>query len=138
MAALNKERNTLESIGHIRAYPVKATAKCYAGSIGVLSAGYMQPAAVATGLLVVGRIEDSCDNTLGIDGDVIGTAREGVFAWDNSTSADLITQAEVGKDCYLIDDHTVAKTDGTGTRSRAGKVVAVDGKGVWVKMGLGV
>lgn len=137
MPALSNERNTPESIGHIRAYPVKASAKCYAGGIGVLSAGYLQPAAVATGLIVVGRIETTYDNTTGADGAVIGTAREGVFAWDNSTSTDLITQAEVGKDCYLVDDHTVAKTDGTGTRSRAGKVIAIDGAGVWVKMGLG-
>ena len=32
----------------------------------------------------------------------------------------------------MVDDQTVAKTDGTGTRSAAGVVVNVDALGVWV------
>jgi hypothetical protein len=41
--------------------------------------------------------------------------------------------ADVGKQCYLVDDQTVAKTDGTNTRSPAGFVRDVDADGVWVE-----
>ena len=34
---------------------------------------------------------------------------------------------------YIVDDETVAKTDGTATRSAAGKVVGLDSDGVWVE-----
>ena len=55
-----------------------------------------------------------------------------------NTGADLITQANVGSDCYIVDNQTVAATSGTGTRSRAGKVYAIDPSGtVWVQVGLG-
>ena len=47
-------------------------------------------------------------------------------------SADAITLADVGSDCYIVDDQTVAKTNGTNTRSVAGKVFDVDADGVWV------
>ena len=39
--------------------------------------------------------------------------------------------------CYVVDDETVAKTNGTNTRSRAGVVVDVDAQGVWVTTGPG-
>jgi hypothetical protein len=61
-----------------------------------------------------------------------------VFRWENSANADLITQAEVGTDCYIVDDQTVAKTSATNTRSKAGRVVSVDDAGVWVATGLAV
>lgn len=46
-------------------------------------------------------------------------------------------EANVGTDCYILDDQTVSKTNQAGTLSRAGKVVAVDTLGVWVRIGLG-
>ena len=39
---------------------------------------------------------------------------------------------DIGKDCFIVDDQTVAKTNGANTRSRAGKVFDVDADGVWV------
>jgi len=44
----------------------------------------------------------------------------------------LIAITEIGTDCYIVDDNTVAKTNGTSTRSRAGKVVDVNANGVFV------
>ena len=44
-----------------------------------------------------------------------------------------MTQADLGKSCYIVDDQTVAKTSGGATRSLAGKVVGVDVDGVWVE-----
>ncbi|MFB0515162.1 MAG: hypothetical protein ACETWG_00985, partial [Candidatus Neomarinimicrobiota bacterium] len=38
---------------------------------------------------------------------------------------------------YIVDDQTVAKTDGTGTRSPAGFIEDVDSNGVWVLVGFG-
>jgi hypothetical protein len=40
----------------------------------------------------------------------------------------------IGNDCYIVDDQTVAKTNGTATRSIAGKIRAVDAQGVWVEI----
>jgi hypothetical protein len=57
----------------------------------------------------------------------------GIFLYDNSASADLLTQADIGSDVYGVDDHTVAKTSGSNTRSIVGKVFDVDALGVWVK-----
>ena len=50
-------------------------------------------------------------------------------------AADAIVRADVGADCYIVDDQTVAKTNGSNTRSVAGKIIAVDADGVWVKIG---
>lgn len=50
----------------------------------------------------------------------------------------LVAQADVGADCYVVDDQTVARTSATNTRSRAGIVVAVEPDGVWVQIGLGL
>ena len=51
----------------------------------------------------------------------------------NSAAADQITAADIGNDCYGVDDQTVAKTNGANTRSVAGKIYDVDAQGVWVK-----
>ena len=61
--------------------------------------------------------------------------KRGTFKYGNSSAGDLIAQADVGADCYIVDDQTVAKTNGSSTRSVAGKIIAVDADGVWVKIG---
>ena len=45
----------------------------------------------------------------------------------------MFIQADVGKTCFILDDATVAKTNGTNTRSECGVVVQVDTAGVWVE-----
>jgi hypothetical protein len=57
---------------------------------------------------------------------------KGIFHFANSADTDEITTADIGSNCYIVDDQTVAKTDGTGTRSIAGEVFDVDAQGVWV------
>jgi hypothetical protein len=53
----------------------------------------------------------------------------------NSASTDTITQTEVGSNCYIVDDQTVAKTSNSSARSIAGRVFKVDTvKGVLVKL----
>lgn len=116
-------------------FPVKANAVIYQGAMVALQAGYLVPASAATGLLVLGRAEDSYDNTGGIDGALIGVVLNNfIFNWDNNTSTDALTQADVGLDCYAVDDHTVGKS--SSGRSKAGKVVKIEGNQVWVAQGL--
>lgn len=132
--ALTNDRNTPERDGTLRAFPVKAGAHIYAGALVVLDAGKARPAATALGLVAVGRAESEVNNSAGQDGDETVTVKRGTFRFANSAAADAITLAQVGSTCYIVDDETVAKTDGTGTRSAAGTVVDVDAAGVWVRI----
>ncbi|UOA07783.1 hypothetical protein [Methylobacter sp. S3L5C] len=138
MTALVVERNTKQRTGDIGEFPVKAAVKCLQGGLAVLSGGYAAPATTATGLIAIGRFEDTADNSAGGAGAIKARVGRGTFLFGNSASTDLIAQADVSSDCYLVDDQTVAKTSGTSTRSRAGKIVAVESAGVWVLLGLGV
>lgn len=138
MTALTASRNTPEREGNAEEYPVKASTICYQGGIAVLSAGYAAPATAATGLIAIGRFETDADNLAGSAGAITAKVRRGKFRFANSASTDLIAQADVGADCYLVDDQTVSKTNGSSTRSRAGKICAVDSQGVWVQLGLGL
>jgi hypothetical protein len=137
MAALIKDRNTPSRAGDKLSLPVATSVLIFAGSIVMLNAtGYATPGATATGQVAAGRAAEQVDNSAGLDGAVNVDVEPGVFQFANSAAADAITIAEVGDTCYIVDDQTVAKTDGTGTRSAAGKVVGVDSDGVWVRMGL--
>lgn len=136
MAALTAARNTKERAGEVLDFPVAANTTIHAGSLVALSAGYAAPGATATGRIAVGRAEESA--TAVAAGSVLARVKTGTFKFGNSAAGDAIAQADAGADCYIVDDQTVAKTDGTGTRSRAGKIVAVDSDGVWVLIGLGL
>lgn len=135
MAALTKGRNTPERSGDARSLPVNGGSKIYPGALVAIDAsGYALPFAVATTLKSAGRAEELADNTAGAHGDINVRVRAGIFRFANSAAADLITRADIGSDCYGVDDQTVAKTSGTNTRSIAGKVFDVDDQGVWVKI----
>jgi len=138
MTALTQHRNTPQRAGDVLAFPVKAGAKCFQGGLAVLAAGLAAAGSVATGLVAIGRFEETVDNTAGLDGALVAPVRAGIFKFANSAAGDLIAQADVGADCYIVDDQTVAKTHAVNTRSRAGKVVAVEADGVWVQIGLGL
>ena len=114
--------------------PVAANAVIDAGKIVVGNAtGYAAKGSTATGLTYLGRAEEAVDNTGGADGDIsILVRRKKAFKWKNS-GTDAVDQASMGKTCYIEDDETVAKTDGTSTRSVAGKVVGIETDGVWVE-----
>lgn len=137
MAALTQDRNTAKRAGDTAAYDVAAAVVCRAGGIAVLDAsGNVKPGVTATGLVCVGMFPAEVDNSAGAAADVKADVEFGVFRFANSAAGDAITKAEIGDTCYIVDDQTVAKTDGTGTRSAAGKIVDVDTSGVWVRMGL--
>lgn len=135
MTALTTERNTRARIGDLRAEPVAAAIKIFGGSMVMRNAaGYLTKGATATNCVGVGRAEETVDNSAGAAGAASVEYRLGTYLFANSAAGDLITIAEIGKVCYIVDDQTVAKTDGTATRSRAGIVDGIDASGgVWVR-----
>lgn len=133
MTALTQDRNTLRRDGVQTEPPVAAGACIYGGSlVAINAAGFAVPGSTATGLIGAGVAEQRADNTGGSAGAIRVRLNRLPHCFGNSDSADAITLADVGSDCYIVDDQTVAKTNGSGTRSRAGRVFDVDGEGVWV------
>jgi hypothetical protein len=132
--ALTADRNTTMMSGELIPVPVAANVKIYAGALVAANAtGYATPGATATTLTYLGRAEEMIDNTGGADGaKSVLVRRKRAFKFKNS-GTDAVTQAELGKVCYIVDDETVAKTNGTSTRSAAGTVVGVESDGVWVE-----
>lgn len=116
--------------------PVKASTLIYAGALVCIEAGYAVPGSLATGLIAVGRAESKVDNSAGASGDLSVQVRPGVFRYANSAGADAIAQDDLGKDCYVVDDQTVALTSASATRSLAGRIVGVDSVGVHVLLGM--
>lgn len=133
---LSAARNTQERAGGVLDFPVAANTTCWQGGLAVLNAGYVAPGSAAVGLVAVGRFEETASAVSAGDANV--RVKPGTFKFANSAAGDAIAQADVGAACYIVDDQTVAKTDGAGARSRAGLIVAVDADGVWVQIGLGL
>lgn len=134
MTALTKDRDTQrKSDPTLLSFPVKAATTIFAGSLVVNDAGVAAPGRTAATLKALGRAEANVVNA-GAAGDLNIAVRRGVFRFANSAAGDLIALTEVGANCYIVDDQTVAKTDGTGTRSIAGIVRDVDASGVWVEI----
>lgn len=134
MTATTLDRNTRGRRGRDRAFGLAAGAVIPAGVIACLDAsGNLVNGATSTTLKCVGAAKARYDNTGGAAGAVKGETENGVWGpFANSTSTDQIGLADVGNDCYIVDNQTVAKTNGGATRSVAGKVYDVDAEGVWV------
>ena len=134
MAALAQDRNTPEIQGHLFRFPVAAGVTIYAGAIVVLNtSGFAEPGSAATGKVCVGRAEARAVGGAA-DGEAFVTVRRGVFAYGNAGGGDAIGHANINAPCYLVDDQTVALTNGTGTRSFCGTVMDVTDRGVWVRI----
>jgi len=124
--------------GHQSTYqPIAASQTIYNGTIALTASGYAKSAAsvastdtcwgLFNGLLdgtpttsspiVTGTTNGS--HTIGID--------TGTFWLTPGSSGDALTQADVGATVYVIDEVTVGKTDGGGSRPVAG-VLAEIGK----------
>jgi hypothetical protein len=142
MAALSAPRMATKQLGPDAVplklkLPIKANTKIYAGSLVCIDAGYAAPARAATTLLVVGRAEATYDNTGGANAAFYVEVAQGAFNWNNSSAGDLIAIADIGKVVYAVDDQTVALTNGSSSRSVAGRVCQIDADGtVWVLSGL--
>nr|WP_321466758.1 hypothetical protein [uncultured Desulfobulbus sp.] len=134
MAALTADRDTKERNGSKLSLPVAASVTCYAGGLAARDGnGRATPGTTATTLRGVGRFAQRVSNGA-VAGAVNVEIEKGIFRFENSGSSDAIAAANIGADCYIVDDQTVALTDGTGTRSVAGRIFDVDSQGVWVDM----
>lgn len=133
MTALTQDKGTAWREGNFVTDDVAASQRIFQGAVVVLNAtGFAEPASTATGLIARGIAQGQVDNSQGADGDEAITCRRGVSLLVNDGS---VTRADIGADAYLVDDQTVANTDGTGTRSVAGEIIDVDTDGVWVQIG---
>lgn len=113
--------------------PVAATTTIYTGALVCLnSSGNAVPGSVSTTLTARGVAIEGVSNT-GAAGALNVKTERGCFNFKNH-GADLVVRADIGKLCYIVDDETVAKTNGTNTRSVAGTVRDIDVNGVWVEI----
>lgn len=133
MSELTAERDTPRRHGDHITLNAAAAKTYFAGSLVARDAnGRATPGATATTLRGVGRATETVDNSGGADDAVPVPIERGIFRFANSADTDEITTADIGNVCYIVDDQTVSKTDGTSTRSVAGTVHDVDALGVWV------
>ena len=134
MAAATSDRMTAMREPDMVALPVAANQKIPGGVMVCANAsGYAVNGTAAANLVVMGIADRPVDNTGGADGAVQVVVRRGrSFAWANDP-ADPVNQSSVGRDCYITDNVTVSRTNGGGTKSRAGTVLAVEGMNVWVQ-----
>ena len=120
--------------GDLRSGEVAASTTLFGGAMVMRNAaGYLVNASTATGFIGVGRADGRTDNSAGSNGDTTAVYRPGVFLYDNSAGGDPLTAADIGAICYAVDDQTVAKTDGSSTRSPAGFVDSIHINGVFVR-----
>ena len=132
MAALSQERNTAElHVGAIHynfEREVASDNTVYAGAIAAQnSSGKAVPASDTANLVVLGRAEA----TVGAGGNLV--IRTGVFLFDNGTSSEELTAADIGAAAFIVDDHTVGKVGGT-NHIPAGIVIDVTADGVAVEI----
>lgn len=130
--SLTSPRATKQVEGKRRAVGVGANAKIWQGGLVMLSGGYAVPGAAAVGAIGLGMAEETYDNTGGAAGALNAEVKTGVFCFQNS-SADPVPASQIGQNCFIVDDQTVAATNGSNTRSVAGVVFNVDADGVWVR-----
>lgn len=115
--------------------PIKASSTVYRGSVATTRSGYLVAATspASSTDIVWGLIEKAgpgtADTGPGIaggstDGAVTAEIATGTFFLASATGAGAITQASVGKVCYLLNENTVTLT--AGTLPIAGVVEAYD------------
>jgi hypothetical protein len=133
--ALSADRDTPEAqhpASMLHEFTGADSTQFYKGGIVVLDQadGKLKKGSTDTACVAVGRCEENyltgSSNTRKIK------AKSGIFRFGNSASSDAIAADDIGKDCYIVDDETVALTDGSATRSKAGTIYDVDSSGVWV------
>jgi len=131
MAALTTDLSTPRRLGLQYVHPLAAAVKAWSGGIAVLDEqGNVRPAITATGLTACGVFQETKDNLLGAAGAKSIRVEKGVFGF--LTDATL-NRTLIGKTVYLIDDQTVAATDGGGMRSPAGVLDDFDGTTAWIR-----
>lgn len=130
--ALSKDRATPRRANVDNHDPIAAGALVFAGAILMLNAaGDAVPGSTALNLTPRGVAQENVDNSSGGAGAQSVSSMKGCFRFKNDGS---ITRADIGATTYVVDDETVAKTDGASTRSALGSITDVDASGVWVEI----
>lgn len=134
MAATTGPRLTKERKANDFAFPVAANVTCNSGAIAAFTgtATNIGPAITGTTQRVVGVFDETVTNGA-TAGAVTVKVRRGCFQFANSAGADEITRAHIGASAFIVDDQTVAATNGSSTRSAGGVIRDVDAGGVWVE-----
>lgn len=132
MVALVSDRTTPRAEGEERTGTLGAAQAIFGGAMLMRNAaGDLIEGATAIGAFGVGVAQERLVSTTA--GVTVIRYRPGVHRFANSSAGDLVTKANIGAACYIVDDQTVAATNGTATRSPAGTVDGVDANGVWVR-----
>ncbi len=133
MTAAVEGRNTKRRNADRVAGLVNSGVTVYAGTLAtrLTANGNLVSAGTASAGDAVGVFEDT------VTGDGVATAEysRGCYQFANSSAGDLITAADIGGTAYIVDNQTVAKTDNSAARKKAGKIIDVDAVGVWVLVG---
>lgn len=125
MTALAAPRPTISletGANYWRTFPVLADAVIYPGAVvAITAAGYLTPADVSATLRCVGIASPKTSQMTGSLGYIDATdlasgvaeceVQSCIALLKNGSSS--ITLADVGNDCYLLDDQTVTRTDGS-------------------------
>lgn len=132
--ALTADRNTPYKDGELLVLGMAASQKIYAGGMAAKNAsGYVQPAADAAGLIVMGRAEEQVDNSAGANGETTVTVRrKKAFVFKNSAT-NAVTVAHIGQSVYVEDDETVASAGGVNSIV-AGTCLGIVTEGVLVEI----
>jgi hypothetical protein len=136
MSALTQARMTRETRFKHKAFPMAASTKGFQGAIACIdSSGNLTIGAASTTLLKIGEFDETVDNSAGAAGALSGLVkldREVVGQWYDNDTTSAVAAANVGADCFILDDHTV--TTNSSGHSKAGRVWQVDSvKGVLVE-----
>lgn len=116
-------------------FPVAASTKTLQGVFAALDgSNNLVNATDASARRVVGLHAEETDNSAGSAGDLSSSVVKGCFLVKNSSS-NAVTDAHIGRACYIEDNETVASDDGTNVVV-AGIVEDVTSDGVWVWVGL--
>nr|HAT2259592.1 hypothetical protein [Citrobacter freundii] len=127
------DRHTPHKDGELFAVPVAASTELFGGHIiAANAAGFAVAGSATAANTTLGICDGWVDNSAGTAGDADVLVRRGKAWFLANSSADPVTQAEVGKECYVADSQTVAKTSDTDARPVAGKVLGIEAGGVWV------
>jgi hypothetical protein len=135
MTALTTERLTKRRAGEQFEGPAAADAVIFSGALVCRNAaGDIVRGSTATGLKACGVATASVNNTGGSAGERSVPFMRGVFAFAND-AADAITKADIENTCFITNDQTVCRTNGSNTKSAAGRIVDLNAEGVWVRIG---
>lgn len=141
--SISRKGQTLQTVlAKMFAMPVAASTRIYLGALVALdTSGTLVNASANAAHRVVGVYHDGTEdvnNSSGAAGDLTCAPTRGAFYFANSSSVDAITDGDLGRACFVVDNNTVARTSAYGARPVAGRVLGVDADGVLVEVGTGM